>query len=119
MSWATFKSNVKRLFVKKAVGADGLIHATLGIAGEAGEIVDAVKKHWVYGKKLDVANLKEEVGDLLFYIQALCQVAKIDMVQCLKENEDKLRKRYPNGYTDAAAIERADKKEGSHEQLAA
>ena len=65
-----------RDFVKsrmKSMGTlqEDLLHMTLGIAGESGELVDAVKKYWVYGKPLNVNNVIEELGDLLFYIQGM------------------------------------------------
>lgn len=86
-----------------------LLHASLGISGEGGEIVDAVKKNWVYEKPLDRENLIEEIGDLLFYTQALCSLIGIELVDAVDANMAKLNKRYPQGYTDAAAIARADK----------
>lgn len=95
-----------------------LIHMTLGVAGEAGELVDAIKKHWVYGKPLDVGNVVEELGDLLFYIQGVLNIVTSQGVLAPKTLEDlmvanmnKLSKRYPTGYSDQAAIARADKQE--------
>jgi len=104
-----YRNFVARLFVKRNEGVEGLLHAALGIAGEAGEIVDAVKKHWVYGKALDRENLIEEIGDLLFYTQALARLVDVDIDGAIAANVAKLNKRYPAGYTDAAAIARADK----------
>lgn len=106
---ASYPAFVRGLFAKRHEGADGLLHASLGIAGEGGEIVDAVKKHWVYGKQLDRENLIEEIGDLLFYTQALCNLLGVTMAECQVANVEKLWRRYPQGYTDAAAIARADK----------
>ena len=95
-----------------------LIHMTLGVAGEAGELVDAIKKHWAYGKPLDVGNVVEELGDLLFYIQGVLNIVTSQGVLAPKTLEDltvanmnKLSKRYPTGYSDQAAIARADKQE--------
>lgn len=85
------------------------LHAAVGISGEAGELLDAVKKHWAYGKPLDVKNVREELGDLMFYITAMMLVQNIALAEILQENADKLDKRYPAGYTDKAAGERADK----------
>src|SRR5437764_1204166 len=48
-----------------------LLHAILGISGEAGELVDAFKKELIYGKTLDIENLKEEAGDILWYMALL------------------------------------------------
>ncbi len=47
-----------------------MMHATVGIAGEAGELLDAFKKVWAYNRKVDMDNVAEEMGDLAFYIQA-------------------------------------------------
>jgi NTP pyrophosphatase (non-canonical NTP hydrolase) len=44
-----------------------LIHMGLGLAGEIGELLDAIKKHVVYGKPLDTVNLTEELGDDYWY----------------------------------------------------
>lgn len=85
------------------------LHMAVGVAGEAGELLDAVKKAWVYGKELDVANVKEEAGDALFYIQGLCNLYGWTLEQLIADNVAKLEKRYPSGYTDKAAQERADK----------
>lgn len=86
-----------------------LIHAVLGISGEAGELLDAVKKFAIYNKTLDIENVVEELGDLEFYMEHLRQRLGIRREVTLRHNIDKLRKRYPEGYTDAAAHARADK----------
>jgi len=86
-----------------------LLHAGVGISGEAGEILDALKKTWVYTKPLDVDNLKEELGDILFYVTALATNIGTTLPELMQGNIEKLRRRYPEGYTDAAAQRRADK----------
>lgn len=87
-----------------------LLHATLGIAGEAGEIVDSIKKHVIYGQDLNMNNVIEELGDMEFYMELLRQELGITREQTLKANMEKLAKRYNEGtYTDKAAKERADK----------
>jgi len=105
-----FEENVKRLFVKPEDEKLRLVHAAMGIAGEAGEVADAVKKHWVYGKPLDTENVLEECGDILFYVAACLDLCGFTLDDAMTHNMEKLKKRYPEGYTDAAAIERADKK---------
>lgn len=88
---------------------DDTLHMAIGVAGEGGELLDAVKKAWVYAKPLDVANVKEEAGDALFYIQGLCNIYGWTLEELIADNVAKLEKRYPTGYTDAAAQARADK----------
>jgi len=88
----------------------GLMHAVLGISGEAGELVDAIKKKIIYGKAIDVPNIVEELGDMEFYMEDLRRHLGITREQCLAGNMSKLAQRYPSfRYTDAAAIARADK----------
>jgi NTP pyrophosphatase (non-canonical NTP hydrolase) len=86
-----------------------LMHMVLGISGEAGEILDTVKKHIIYRKDLDVGNLIEEIGDLLFFVEGLCQIIEISPGFAVAHNIEKLQRRYANGYSDQAAQERADK----------
>ncbi len=104
-----FEDNVQRLFIKPEDKTLCLVHAAMGIAGEAGEVVDAVKKHWVYGKPLDVENILEECGDILFYVSACLNLCGHSLNDAMTHNIDKLNKRYPHGYTDQDAIARADK----------
>ncbi len=87
-----------------------LSHMALGIAGEAGEIVDAIKKHAIYDQPLDLENVIEELGDLEFYMEGLRNCLGLMRSQTLQANIDKLRKRYPNGFTKQHAKERLDKK---------
>ena len=104
-----FPKHVSRLFKRSDDRIDSILHAAVGIAGEAGEVLDAVKKTWVYGKELDRENLIEELGDILFYVQALALQLNIELPDVMEQNIKKLEKRYPDGYTDQAAIERVDK----------
>lgn len=86
------------------------LHMVLGISGEAGELLDAVKKHVIYGKELDLENVTEEAGDILFYLEGLLQPLGITLDACRQATMDKLAKRYPGRtYTNQAAIGRADK----------
>lgn len=86
-----------------------LHHAATGISGEAGEFLDCSKKQWVYGKPLDMANAIEELGDIEFYLAHARMTLGVTRAQVLQANADKLETRYPTGYSDAAAIARADK----------
>ncbi len=85
------------------------VHMALGIAGEAGELVDAIKKSAIYGKALDVENVVEELGDIEWYMQGLRASLAITREEVLRYNINKLNKRYPQQYTDQAAHDRADK----------
>jgi NTP pyrophosphatase (non-canonical NTP hydrolase) len=88
-----------------------LLHMAVGVSGEAGELLDAIKKHVIYGKPLDVANVIEELGDLEFYMEGLRAELGIFREETLAANKMKLLgKRYASGtYSDDQAINRADK----------
>ena len=87
-----------------------LLHMAVGVSGEAGELLDAIKKHVVYQKPLDVENVKEELGDLLFYMSNLMQSIGLSFEEVLQHNVDKLSVRYSSGsYSNKQAQERADK----------
>ena len=87
-----------------------LLHMGVGAAGEAAELLDAIKKHVIYQKPLDVENVKEELGDLLFYMSNLMQSVGLSFEEVLQHNVDKLSVRYSSGsYSNKQAQERADK----------
>ena len=71
------------------------IHACLGLASETGEIADALKKHIVYGKELDLINLLEESGDLMWYQALLLTAIKKTMEEVMEKNMAKLKLRFP------------------------
>lgn len=90
-----------------------ILHMAVGVAGEAGELLDAVKKIAVYNKPMSLearTNLVEELGDLEFYMQGLRERCGITREETLEANIAKLAKRYEAGkYSNQAAQERADK----------
>ena len=71
-----------------------LIHMAIGLSGEAGELLDAIKKPTIYRKPLDPDNVIEELGDLEFYMEGLRQALGITRQQTLEHNIAKLSKRY-------------------------
>ena len=81
----------------------------MGLAGEIGEVIDIMKKHIYQGKELDITDVIEEVGDVLWYIANFCNINNITMDECMKSNMKKLKKRFPNGFTVKDANERKDK----------
>lgn len=83
-----------------------IIHAALGIATEAGEFLDPIKKSMFYGKPVDLVNMDEEIGDILWYIAIYCNARNIRMSDVMDTNIRKLSLRYPEKFTEKAAMER-------------
>ena len=75
-----------------------LLHATMGLVGEAGEVSEIIKKHTFYGKELDAQHLKEELGDVLFYLVWVLDEAGLTLEEVAASNIEKLSKRYPNEF---------------------
>jgi len=86
-----------------------IIHMGIGISGEAGELLDAIKKKAIYQKELDRENVVEELGDLEFYMEGLRQATGITREETIEHNIAKLTKRYGKQYSNEAAHARADK----------
>jgi NTP pyrophosphatase (non-canonical NTP hydrolase) len=104
-------------FVKNLLKADTdpmmKIHAAVGVAGEAGELLDAIKKVYIYGQALTqdhLTNIVEELGDLEFYMQAMRNLFGLDRQAILNVNAQKLSKRYRQlTFTTQESVDRRDK----------
>ena len=70
-----------------------ILHMAVGVAGEAGELLDAVKKHVIYNKDIDRKNVVEELGDLEFYMEGLRQRLGISRQETIIANINKLGER--------------------------
>lgn len=82
------------------------LHYALGLVTEAGEVADAYKKHVAYGSNLDVTNIKEELGDLLWYVGRFMDLYGWTFEEVMQLNADKLRSRYPEKFTKEDAENR-------------
>ncbi len=89
-----------------------LWHMATLLVGEAAEILDAVKKHVIYNKPLNVENIHEEMGDSEFAMEGIRQILGLLRSSILDGNKAKLMLRYKDGYSDQAAQNRQDKVEG-------
>lgn len=86
------------------------LHMAIGASGEAGELLDAIKKACIYRKPLDIANVREECGDILFYVTGLLDSIGASLDEVISENMAKLSLRYKSlSFSNSAAIARVDK----------
>jgi NTP pyrophosphatase (non-canonical NTP hydrolase) len=83
-----------------------LVWNALGLAGEAGEVADTIKKAVFHRHALDRDHLIKELGDVLWYVAALCTKLDVNMADVMQANIDKLKARYPDGYSSDASIKR-------------
>jgi NTP pyrophosphatase (non-canonical NTP hydrolase) len=80
----------------------------IGLAGEAGEVADLIKKGVFHQHGIDLQKLKNELGDTLWYVAALCTTLDLDMSEIMQSNIEKLKTRYPNGYNSDDSKRRVD-----------
>lgn len=73
---------------------DMVTNGVLGLAGESGECCDIVKKHKYQGHELDKEHLKDELGDVLWYIAETASGLGITLEEVAQYNLDKLHNRY-------------------------
>jgi len=93
------------------------LHMVLGMQTESAEIADVFKKHIAYKKEIDWVNIKEELGDVMFYIANMCNINGWDLRDILETNIKKLEARYPEKFNEENALNRnLDKERGILEQ---
>lgn len=83
-----------------------ILHGAMGCCTEAGELLDAVKKNVIYGKNLDTTNIVEELGDMSWYMSIILDDIGISWEEIWHLNIKKLRKRFPEKFTQKHALER-------------
>ena len=81
-----------------------LINHTLGLSGETGEVVEHIKKFLYHGRDLDLEMVAEELGDVLWYVAALCTTLGLSLDGVAFENLSKLEERYPEGFSDNGGV---------------
>lgn len=87
---------------------DAINMLALGLAGEAGEVVDHIKKYLYHGHELDSNHVTKELGDVMWYIVNMASALGVDMNEILADNVAKLRKRYPDKFSFEASRNRKD-----------
>lgn len=113
MDFATYERDCQRTDGIKSNGIRALdedearmLNAAMGMAGEAGEIVDDFKKYLFHGHPFDVERFEKEVGDILWYAAQMARGLGTSLDEVARKNIEKLRRRYPDGFSSEASINR-------------
>lgn len=83
-----------------------LLHVAMGLATEAAEFVDMLKKHIFYGKPIDETNALEELGDVTWYERIGIDALETTYAEILERNVAKLRHRFPEKFSEEKAANR-------------
>lgn len=119
MDFHTFQGMSERTMPNGGIMIDGKIfysghnvaNYSMGLAGEAGELVDYIKKVLFHGHEFDRDKFVKEGGDVLHYLAGLCTMYDVTLEELATENLVKLQKRYPNGFSHEASKARKDMEE--------
>ena len=93
---------------KELSNKDVLINAVMGLCGESGEAIDIVKKHLHQGHELNKEKLIKELGDIAWYLAEACFALDVELETVLTMNIEKLKKRYPEGFTVDKSVNRSE-----------
>ena len=79
-----------------------LLTGAIGICSEGGELLDLVKKILFQDKPPSPElrlKIKNELGDVMWYIQQILLTMEWDLHDIIAENTKKLSGRYPDGFS--------------------
>ena len=75
-----------------------VLHAAMGCVTESAELMDALKKGAFYGRDVDYVNVREEAGDLLWYLAILFDELDTTFEQEMERVINKLKTRFPEKF---------------------
>ena len=84
--------------------------ATMGLAGEAGETIDYLKKVYFHDHEYNPATLKKEIGDVLWYMALIAKIHGFSLQEVAELNIQKLWERYPEGFDPGRSRNRKNEK---------
>ena len=87
-----------------------LVWNAIGLAGEAGEVAELVKKGVFHNHSVDVNNITKELGDVMWYVAGIASTLGLNLDDIMEKNIAKLKARYPNGYSSAESVNRLEYK---------
>lgn len=87
---------------------DVLINGVMGLCGESGEAIDIVKKWLAQGHELDRQKLAKELGDIAWYLAETAYALDIPLEEILQSNIEKLKTRYPEGFSSERSRNREE-----------
>lgn len=107
MNMNEYQQLAQRTGNDKLDGKLRLTIAGLGLTGEAGEVADIIKKAIGHGHQLDIKHIEKELGDVLWYVAEVAAMVGLDLDEIAEANINKLKKRYPEGFSEAQSINRS------------
>ena len=106
MTFTEYQALAMRTSRKDISPDEHVFNGILGIAGESGECADLVKKCFYQDGRAIVNHMREELGDLLWYIVETATAMELNLDEIAEGNIEKLRQRYPDGFDPERSLHR-------------
>jgi NTP pyrophosphatase (non-canonical NTP hydrolase) len=95
----------------RTAGAGGtgerrMMVSALGLAGEAGEFANLIKKLVAHGHEISSTELADELGDVMWYLAEAASACGLSLGEIGRLNVQKLSRRYPNGFDKERSVNR-------------
>ncbi len=103
MTFEEYEKAAARTINPRLSETERLVDAAAGLAEEAGEVLGRVRKHLFMGHALDRERVTRELGDTLWCLTMVAALVGTTLDEVAASNVEKLRQRYPDGYSDAAS----------------
>ena len=71
-----------------------LQYAAMGLAAEAGEFANEIKRFWEKGRYISLKDAREELGDVLWYVVCAAQALGVNLEELAVQNRRKLEERH-------------------------
>jgi len=108
MTFDEYQHNVIKTWDCGKTPKDRLLNAIMGIAGEAGELTDLIKKQEFHGIPADRDKVLKELGDVLYYVTVCAYEHGFNLDDIAVANNRKLAARYPQGFVKGGGIREDD-----------
>lgn len=110
MDFKEYQKLASRTYKKENNCEEQLLEGVMGVAGEAGEVVEELKKALFQGHTLKPTKIIKEIGDVLWYCALVCDSVGVDLEYAAKININKLKERYPTpeGFRTIDSLNRGD-----------
>lgn len=85
-----------------------LFEKLLGLPEEVGEVLGSIKKAEYHGHVTSSETIKKELGDVLWYVACIAHWYGYTLSDVASTNIEKLRRRYPDGFSAYRSVNRGD-----------
>lgn len=107
MNMNEYQQLAARTINKSLTFEEASYHSLHGMVSEVGELHGLYQKHY-QGHEMNAEHIKKEIGDLMWFIAEYCTVHGWALEEIAQMNIDKLKARYPVGFSAENSLHRAE-----------